>query len=123
MDLRMARGVSSSVLSMGQRESGHPPEAIVVEVPEYCGPAFYPEEPKWVPILPMFSKKEGTHMTRLQFPVVAGFAITVNKAQGLTIKEGVVIHSVGGKKVQAGCKTRTALRGPDAVRKLRHDCV
>ena len=37
-------------------------------------------------------------MSRTQFPEVAGFALTVNKAQGLTIKEGVVIHLVGGKR-------------------------
>jgi hypothetical protein len=30
-------------------------------------------------------------MTRTQFPVVASFAMTVNKAQGLTMKEGVVL--------------------------------
>ena len=80
------------------------PEAIVVEVPEYCGPAFYPGEPKWVPILPMTSCKEGTRLTRTQFPVVAGFALTVNKAQGLTIKEGVVIHLVGGKTFRPASK-------------------
>lgn len=74
------------------------------EVPEYCGPAFYPGEPKWVPVLPMLSMKEGTRMTRMQFPVVAGFALTVNKAQGLTIKEGVVIHLVGGKRFKPAAK-------------------
>ena len=58
---------------------------MIVEVPEYCGPAFYPGEPKWVPIMPITAIKEGTRMTRTQFPVVAGFALTVNKAQGLTI--------------------------------------
>ena len=67
------------------------PEAIVVEMPEYCGPVFYATEPKWVPLLPLPSVKEGTHMTRRQFPIVAAFAFTVNKAQGLTIKESVVI--------------------------------
>ena len=83
---------------------GSLPEAIVVEVPDYCGPQFYPGEPTWVPLLPMFSKKEGTRMTREQFPVVAGFALTVNKAQGLTIKEGVVIHLVGGKRFRPAAK-------------------
>ena len=43
-------------------------------------------------------------MTRLQFHVVAGFAMTVNKAQGLTIKEGVVIHWVGGKRFRPAAK-------------------
>ena len=43
-------------------------------------------------------------MTRCQFPVVAGFALPVNKAQGLTIKEGVVIHLVGGKRFRPAAK-------------------
>ena len=74
------------------------PDALVCEFPAYCGPAFYEDEPKWVPILPLTSYKDGTRMSRTQFPLVAGYALTVNKAQGLTIKEGVVIHLVGGGK-------------------------
>ena len=42
--------------------------------------------------------KEGTTLTRTQFPVVAGFALTVSRVGGLTIKEGVVIHLAGGKR-------------------------
>ena len=80
------------------------PEALVVEVPEYCGPAFYPSEPKWVIILPKVSIKEGTRQTREQFPVVAGYALTVNKAQGLTLKEGVVINLTSGKRFKAASK-------------------
>ena len=64
----------------------------------YCGPAFYKDEPKWVPVLPLTARKDKTRMTRTQFPLVAGYAITVNKAQGLTIKEGVVINLAGGGK-------------------------
>ena len=75
-----------------------------MQVPDYCGPTVYPGEPTWVPLLPAFTTKEGTRMTRCQFPVVAGFALTVNKAQGLTIKEGVVIHLVGGKKFRPAAK-------------------
>ncbi len=43
-------------------------------------------------------------MTRTQFPVVAGFALTVNKAQGLTIKEGVVFHFVGARRFRPASK-------------------
>ncbi len=43
-------------------------------------------------------------MTRTQFPLVAGYALTVNKAQGLTVKEGVVIHLVGGKRFRPASK-------------------
>ena len=37
-------------------------------------------------------------MLRTQFPVVAGWALTVNKAQGLTVKEGVVINLAGSER-------------------------
>ena len=80
------------------------PEALVVEVPEYCGPVFYPSEEKWVPILPKVSVKEGTRQTSEQSAVVAGYALTVNKAQGLTLKEGVVINLTSGKKFKAVSK-------------------
>ena len=43
-------------------------------------------------------------MTRTQFPLVPGFALTVNKAQGLTVKEGVVIHLVGSKRFRPAAK-------------------
>ena len=80
------------------------PEALVVDVQEYCGPAFYPSEPKWVPILPKLSLKEKTRQTRNKFPIVAGYALTVNKAQGLTLKDGVVINLTSGKRFKAASK-------------------
>ena len=43
-------------------------------------------------------------MLRTQFPVVAGFAMTVNKAQGLTVKEGVVIHLAGSQRFRPAAK-------------------
>ena len=80
------------------------PEALICEFPDYCGPAFYEGEPKWVPILPKTAVKNGTRMTRTQFPLVPGFALTVNKAQGLTVKEGVVIHLVGSGRFRPAAK-------------------
>ena len=74
------------------------PEALICEFPDYCGDHFYKDEPKWVPILPKVAYKDKSRMSRTQFPLVAGFALTVNKAQGLTVKEGVVIHLVSGSR-------------------------
>ena len=43
-------------------------------------------------------------MLRTQFPVVAGWALTVNKAQGLTIREGVVINLAGSARFRPASK-------------------
>ncbi|MDA8609418.1 hypothetical protein N9L19_00725 [bacterium] len=96
----LAHGTRGKVVCViyGPGGIGSFPEAIVVDVPEYCGPGFYPGQPTWVPLLAMTSVREGTGMMHTQFPIVAGFALAVNKAQGLTIKEGVVIHQFGGKR-------------------------
>ena len=108
----LANGTRGTLIGVvyGPGGVGTFPKAIVVEVLEYCGPAFYgPDDPtsptrKWVPLLPMLSLKEGTRMTREQFPIVAGFALTINKAQGLTVKEGVVINLAGGRKYRPAAK-------------------
>ena len=80
------------------------PEALVVEIPDYCGPACYTDEPKWVPILPCTCRKESSNWTRTQFPVVAGFALTINKAQGLTVKEGTVLNLNGSRAYRLASK-------------------
>ena len=80
------------------------PEALVVDVPQYCGPELYPGEPTWVVLLPSSLYKEGSKMLRTQFAVVAGWALTVNKAQGLTIKEGVVINLAGSQRFRPAGK-------------------
>ena len=81
------------------------PLAIIVDVPAYKGPVFYPGEPTWVPIMPMKDfQKNGKNSWRQQFPVVAGYAMTVNKSQGLTIEEGVVINLQGSAKFRPASK-------------------
>ena len=97
----LANGTRGKVVGIvyGPGGLGTFPEAIVVDFPDYDGELhgkFYDDEPSWVPILPMTSVKEGTRLMRTQFPLAAAFALTVNKAQGLASKEGVVIHLVGG---------------------------
>ena len=59
----------------------------------------------------MTAMNEGTRMTRTQFPVVAGFALTVNKAQGLIIKEGLVLHFVGTRRFRPVSKHGLAFVG------------
>jgi len=78
------------------------PLVLVVDAPDYCGPVFYPGQPTWVPI---FTKTEWSgSQTRTQFPLVAGFAMTVNKSQGLTIGEGVVVNLQGSARFKPASK-------------------
>ena len=105
----LANGTRGKVVGIvyGPGGLGTFPEAIVVDFPDYDGELhgkFYDDEPTWVPILPMTSVKEGTRLMRTQFPLAAAFALTVNKAQGLTLKEGVVIHLVGGSRFRPASK-------------------
>ncbi len=105
----LANGTRGKVVGIvyGPGGLGTFPEAIVVDFPDYDGEKhgkFYDDEPTWVPILPMTSVKEGTRLMRTQFPLAAAFALTVNKAQGLTLKEGVVIHLVGGSRFRPASK-------------------
>ncbi len=80
------------------------PEALVVDLPEYDGAVFYPGHPHWVPVLPKLSRIANTRQTREQFPVAAGYAVTVNKAQGLTLREGVVVNLRSGQRFKAASK-------------------
>ena len=58
-----------------------------------------------MPILPISqSLDKYPNRTRTQFPVVAGFALTVNKAQGLTCEEGVVVHLAGSGRFPPASK-------------------
>ena len=98
------RGTLVGIVYARGASVGSFPDAMIVEVADYCGPPFYEQSPTWVPILPKLSRKEGTRQTREQFPLVAGYAFTVNKSQGLTIKEGVVIHLAGGKRFKPAAK-------------------
>ena len=50
----LANGIRGTLVGVvyGQGGIGTFPEALVLDVPDYVGPAFYPDEPTWVLILP-----------------------------------------------------------------------
>ena len=88
------------------------PHTVLVDCPKYTGPSFfneheYPEKRTWVPFRPQTrtSERDG-NVQRIQFPFVLGWAITVEKAQGMTIEKGGV--RMGAKAGEPG-KLFTAL--------------
>ena len=64
-----------------------------MDVPEYTGPTFFsaPEQRTWVPVFPRtISDADNRAITRTQFPLVLGWALTPWKAQGMTLAKVIV---------------------------------
>ena len=100
----LANGSRGSLVGIvyGADGIGSFPEALVVDMPDYCGPCFYKDHPTWVPILP--NTEWSGNQSRHQFPIVAGFAITINKSQGITAKEGIVVNLNGSARYKPAGK-------------------
>ena len=69
------------------------PDVIVVDFPNYAGPRFYedPERATWVPIrMVVRNAEDDSGVTREQFPLILGWAMTPWKAQGMTLERVIV---------------------------------
>ena len=83
-------------------QSGGPPDlplAVMVKFDSYSGPALYDNS---VPIIPLRCTwfHNGVTCSRLQLPLKRAWAVTIHKAQGLTMDKVVV--DVGKKEFSAG---------------------
>lgn len=96
----LARGICGMVIGAVYHKKGMGimPDAIVIEVPTYCGPPLYPGEPKWVPIRGVTHMQSKSPIPRTQFPFLPAFARTSHKAQGLTVRESEVIPVNGSSQ-------------------------
>jgi len=78
------------------------PYCVLVEFDDYQGPSAA-EGRRIVPIVPetvTFDARCGSSGSRQQFPLVLGWAITIHKSQGLTLKQ--VVLGIGNKESQLG---------------------
>ena len=92
------------------------PRHLVVDFPQYVGPAFYdePERRTWVPVEPReIAKEDNAGIVRRQFPLVLGWALTPWKAQGITLEKAVV--KIGRRAATPGVLfvALTRVRPPD----------
>ena len=92
------------------------PRAIVVDFPKYAGPAFYdePERATWVPVEMRERKQEGNEgVTRRQFPLILGWAMTPWKAQGMTLDRAVVRLTKAASSPGVAFVALSRVRHPD----------
>ena len=85
------------------------PSVVLVQVPQYRGPSFLPDEDKIVPIPPVTHRWYSRHKiecTRTMIPLIPGYAVTIHKAQGTSLSN--VIINLGKKEFCTGM-TYTAL--------------
>lgn len=98
-------GALGTVRGLVFNENTRPPSqpyCIIVEFDEYEGPSAV-EGCRIVPIIAEtvpFDARCGKEGSRQQFPLVLGWAITIHKSQGLTLRK--VVLGIGSKEVQIG---------------------
>ena len=104
---------------LSARLSDRMPHTILVDCPKYTGPSFFeesehPERQTWIPFRPVTRNSEANaSIARVQFPFVLAWAITTEKAQGMTLDSGVV--AIGKKAASPGIAftALTRFRHPD----------
>ncbi|MGI9458976.1 MAG: hypothetical protein ACR2NF_03165, partial [Pirellulales bacterium] len=91
------------------------PLCVLCEFPKYTGPCFVPGQPKLVPVVPVTRRIEtpGSRGTRTMLPLRLAWAITIHKAQGLTLDK--VVLDIGSKEFSIGLM----FVGLSRVRKLK----
>ncbi|KAE8739488.1 hypothetical protein FOCC_FOCC015019 [Frankliniella occidentalis] len=100
----LVNGATGTVVDIIYSPDKSPPDdlpvAVMVRFDKYSGPTM-PDGTVPIPTqVRGWDDNKGTHCTREQFPLALAWAITVHKAQGLTVERAVV--SVGQRDFQVG---------------------
>ena len=76
------------IVAINYEENTSPPSMpkyVLVDFPNYTGPAFCDEQPTWIPIRPDEGRCESNCCKRTGLPLMPGYSMPIAKAQGSTI--------------------------------------
>ncbi|KAK3922031.1 ATP-dependent DNA helicase [Frankliniella fusca] len=100
----LVNGATGTVVDIIYEPNKAPPNdlpvAVMVRFDKYSGPTMADGSVPIATQLRGWDDSQGTHCTREQFPLCLAYAITVHKAQGLTVERAVV--NVGQRDFQVG---------------------
>ena len=95
--LGLNNGAMGKVVAILYEKDCNPPSfptAVVVNFPNYKGPAWLQNHPTWIPIIANESRCESDCCTRNGLPLIPGYAITITKSQGMSIGDNKDITHV-----------------------------
>lgn len=125
VDSGLMNGSQGTIVDIIYAKGHHPnhddptkrmPSAIIVEFPQYIGPAFFTEKAKWVPIRPVTrNATDDSNMSRRQFPLILAFALTPWKAQGMTLVKMKLQTDKAASSPGVLFSALTRIRHPDTI--------
>ena len=88
-----AFGIIRDIVYPSEKNIDSLPDVIFVEVKDYIGPKFFTDcrRKNWIPINALSIYSHEAKATRMQYSIRLAYAMTVHKAQGLTLKQVNVV--------------------------------
>ena len=86
-----AMGILKAIVYDENMRPPQHPKFVLIDMPNYVGPHCIADHPTWIPITPQPGFCDSMCCTRIGLPLAPAYAITIAKAQGMTIGTGKMV--------------------------------